>query len=156
MSWAYTFLYVVGGYLALGALVGLVFLVYALPRVDPAGKGSSILFRLLVFPGSPDVYQAALAEGLIETLAEAGALVTPVTLSITDDDAAPTNILVLEWTGGSAPAFMERLAEQGVKASYLGGTKVRMVTHAGISPADVDYAVETTARVAKEALAVAG
>lgn len=33
--------------------------------------------RLLVFPGSPDVYQAALAEGLIETLAEAGALVGP-------------------------------------------------------------------------------
>ena len=86
-----------------------------------------------------------LAEGLAE--------VPGVSL---DPDAAPTNILVLEWTGGPAPAFMERLAEQGVKASYLGGSKVRMVTHAGISPGDVDYAVETTARVAKEALAVAG
>ena len=73
-----------------------------------------------------------------------------------DPDAAPTNILVFEWTAGPAPAFMERLAEQGVKASYLGGSKVRMVTHAGISPGDVDYAVETTARVAKEAMAVAG
>ena len=73
-----------------------------------------------------------------------------------DPDGAPTNILVFEWTGGPAPAFMERLAEQGVKASYLGGAKVRMVTHAGISPGDVDYAVETTSRVAREALAVAG
>ncbi len=61
MSWAYTFLYVVGGYLALGALVGLVFLVYALPRVDPAGKGSSILFRLLVFPGCVLLWPALIA-----------------------------------------------------------------------------------------------
>ena len=33
--------------------------------------------RLLVFPGSPEVYRRALSEGLIEALVEAGALVGP-------------------------------------------------------------------------------
>ena len=51
MTWAFTFLYVVTGYLGVGVLVGLAFLGFALPRVDAAGKGSSIAFRILVFPG---------------------------------------------------------------------------------------------------------
>lgn len=61
MSWAFTFLYGVAGYLGIGALVGLAFLVVALPRVDPAGKGSSIAFRLLVFPGCVLLWPALIA-----------------------------------------------------------------------------------------------
>ncbi len=73
-----------------------------------------------------------------------------------DPDAIQTNIVIFEWTGGPAPDLISRLGACGVKVSYTGGAKVRMVTHAGIGPADVDAALEVTAAVAREALQVAG
>lgn len=51
MTWAHYVLYGLGGYLAVGLLVGLVYVAVAIGRVDPSGKGSSVAFRLLILPG---------------------------------------------------------------------------------------------------------
>ena len=72
-----------------------------------------------------------------------------------DPDAIQTNIVIFEWTGGPAPDLISRLGTCGVKVSYTGGAKVRMVTHAGIGPTDVDAALEVTATVDREALQAA-
>jgi hypothetical protein len=39
-------------YLALGALVALAFAAFGIVRIDPAARGSSIVFRLMVIPGA--------------------------------------------------------------------------------------------------------
>jgi len=50
-----------------------------------------------------------------------------------------TNIVVFEpQTAFTAPEFIQRMAARGVKFTYLGGRKVRAVTHRMISTADVD------------------
>jgi threonine aldolase len=60
-----------------------------------------------------------------------------------------TNIVIFSWRG-NAPAFMENLAKRGVKCSYVGGPKVRMVTHRGITAEDVDEAVRLAEQAARE------
>lgn len=77
-----------------------------------------------------------------------------------------TNILIFDiaGTGLQADRFAAALRTRGVLASMAGGTRIRMVTHFGITPADCDAAVEavqdilcgaqsTITRVAMEPLA---
>ena len=73
---------------------------------------------------------------------------------VLDPEKVQTNIVIFDWTGGPAPLFLERLADRGVKGSYVGGTKIRMVTHAGIGPREIDHALEVVETVARETLAV--
>ena len=42
--------WLVQGYLVLGAVFALAFVLFLAPRVDPATRGSSIGFRLTIFP----------------------------------------------------------------------------------------------------------
>jgi len=44
-------LFVVAGYLAIGSLVAVPFLIFGIGRVDPAAKAAPWTFRALVFPG---------------------------------------------------------------------------------------------------------
>lgn len=73
-----------------------------------------------------------------------------------DPDSIQTNIVIFEWTGGPAPDLIDRLGAQGLRVSYTGGARVRMVTHAGIGPEEIDRALEVTDAVARQALQVAG
>ena len=52
-----------------------------------------------------------------------------------------TNIVAFPAPGSDAPAFQQRLAERGVLATVLSDRVARLVTHAGISDADVDEAL---------------
>ncbi len=47
MAWM---LHAAAGWMGFGLLVALAFLAVGLPRVDPAGAGSSMLFRVLILP----------------------------------------------------------------------------------------------------------
>lgn len=40
------------GYMLLGALFGLAFVILGVGRIDPAARGAGVFFRLLIFPGS--------------------------------------------------------------------------------------------------------
>ena len=63
-----------------------------------------------------------------------------------------TNIVFMELEPelGSAPEFISRLSQNGLKVSYPGGRRIRLVTHRHISPGDVDQAVDIVSQVAKE------
>jgi threonine aldolase len=66
-----------------------------------------------------------------------------------DPSTVQTNIVLFEVTDHSATEFMQALREQGVLINYQGGRKVRMITHPGIGPDQVDTAlnaVETVIR----------
>jgi hypothetical protein len=41
-----------GSYLAIGFLFGLAFVAVGVNRIDPAARGTSIVFRALILPGS--------------------------------------------------------------------------------------------------------
>lgn len=73
---------------------------------------------------------------------------------VVDAGRVQTNIVMLEWTGGPAPDFMRRLEERGVRSSYMGGARVRMVTHYGIGARDIDDALGVIDGVARETLGV--
>ena len=49
----------------------------------------------------------------------------------------------------SVPEFITRLAQEGVKVTYPGGSRFRMVTHRHITSEDVKTAVDLVARTAK-------
>ena len=51
---------------------------------------------------------------------------------------------------GTVPEFMGKLSQEGVKVSYPGEHRFRMVTHRHITPEDVDAAIDKVARVARE------
>ena len=51
MMLATTFLMILGGYLVIGAIVAIFFLVFAVSRVDAAAKGASPFFRPMIFLG---------------------------------------------------------------------------------------------------------
>lgn len=80
-----------------------------------------------------------LAEGLA---AMPGILLDPARIQ--------TNIVIFRWTGGAAPGLIRWLDQKGVKSSYMGGDQVRMVTHYGITRADIDSALEIVRRVTSE------
>ncbi len=65
-----------------------------------------------------------------------------------DPSRVQTNIVIFEWQGRPATEFIRRLAELGVKASYMGGPDVRMVTHRGIAAEDEDEALTAVRGVA--------
>ena len=74
-----------------------------------------------------------------------------------DPDLCQTNILFVGVTPalGSIRDLMDRLAQAGVKTSYSGGPRARMVTHRHISQADVDVVVDRAYRVSRDMLASA-
>ena len=68
-----------------------------------------------------------------------------------DPENVHSNILFVEVDPGlgSAQEFMGRLAQEGVKASYPGGSKFRLVTHRHITGEDIDAVVDRVAKVSK-------
>lgn len=60
-----------------------------------------------------------------------------------------SNIVIFEWTCGPAVNLIERLGQKGLKASYVGGRKIRMVTHAGISSDDINKAIQIVSETAE-------
>jgi len=38
-------------YLGIGIVIGLIFVAFALPRLDWAGRGGGVFFRLMILPG---------------------------------------------------------------------------------------------------------
>ena len=65
-----------------------------------------------------------------------------------------TNIVFvgLEPAFGSVPEFIGRLDQEGVKVSYPGDRRFRMVTHRHITADAVDVAIDRVARVSAEAM----
>jgi threonine aldolase len=68
-----------------------------------------------------------------------------------DPERFQTNIVFVDVDPGlgSVPEFMGRLSQEGVKVSYPGERRFRMVTHRHITPEDVDTAIYKVARVAR-------
>ncbi|WP_027717064.1 low-specificity L-threonine aldolase [Desulfovirgula thermocuniculi] len=59
-----------------------------------------------------------------------------------------TNIVVARLTGGwPAPAFAERLAQEGVRCHAIGPNAVRFVTHRDVSRADIEAAIAIIGKV---------
>ena len=71
---------------------------------------------------------------------------------IMDPSQIQTNIVIFELADDDAPHFLGRLEELGVLASHPYGAKVRMVTHYGITPQDVDEALKIVGSLARERL----
>ncbi len=68
-----------------------------------------------------------------------------------DPQRFPTNIVFVEVGPdlGSVQEFMGRLSQAGVKVSYPGSNRFRMVTHRHITAEDVDTAIDRVAGVAR-------
>jgi threonine aldolase len=64
-----------------------------------------------------------------------------------DPGRIETNIVIGEVAALTAATFAEGLAEKGTKISLMGGRKFRMVTHHGITSADIDRALAAAAAV---------
>ena len=71
---------------------------------------------------------------------------------IVDPERFQTNIVFVEVDPalGPVPELTAGLSHEGVKVSYSGGSRFRMVTHRETSSQDVDTAIDATARVARE------
>ncbi len=67
-----------------------------------------------------------------------------------DPDRVQTNIVIFEVTQGAALDVLRRMGERGVRGSYNAGSRIRFVTHYGISEEDVDTALEVVEAVMKE------
>ena len=67
-----------------------------------------------------------------------------------DPDAVQTNIVILEVVDRSVQEFISGLKERGVLTSYIGDRKVRMVTHHGIGPEEIDEALNVVESLTKE------
>lgn len=63
-----------------------------------------------------------------------------------------TNIVIFDVSalGVTAPAFVARLKEHGVKANAFGERRVRMVTHLNVGRADVEYAIGVLGKLRKD------
>ena len=59
-----------------------------------------------------------------------------------DPDSLPTNLVFFEVTAGPSLELARRLADRGILVGPREGSKWRMVTHYGITPDDVDHALE--------------
>jgi len=68
---------------------------------------------------------------------------------IIDPARVQTNIVIFEVAEGqlTPQEIQARLAQEGVKVSYMGGRLLRAVTHYGIEIEDIDAALETIRRV---------
>ena len=58
-----------------------------------------------------------------------------------ESDTVQTNIVIFEVMDRPARDFMDALKSRGALSSFVSGRKVRMVTHYGIGPEDVDEAL---------------
>ncbi len=69
-----------------------------------------------------------------------------------DPERFQTNIVFVDVDPslGSVPEFMGRLSQEGVKVSYPGARRFRMVTHRHITAEDVDEAIDAVAKVSKD------
>jgi threonine aldolase len=59
-----------------------------------------------------------------------------------DEASGQSNMVSLQVEGVSALEFQGRLSEAGVLVTYMGGQRLRLVTHYGIEQADIEEAVE--------------
>ncbi|MBI4336587.1 MAG: low-specificity L-threonine aldolase [Chloroflexi bacterium] len=66
-----------------------------------------------------------------------------------DPERVQTNIVIFQWKLGLAPELIAGLGQRGVKASYMGGDQVRMVTHHGVTAQDIEDALTVAADVAQ-------
>jgi threonine aldolase len=66
-----------------------------------------------------------------------------------DPARVQTNIVIFEAADGLT--FARRLRELGVATTPIGGGRLRMVTHYGITRADIDEALERARRAAEAA-----
>ena len=96
-------------------------------------------------------------ESMIDRLAEDHATARKLARSLSripgisiDPDRVQTNIVIFEVTQGGAPDVLRRMEERGVRGSYNAGSRIRFVTHYGISEEDVDTALEVVEVVMKE------
>ena len=66
-----------------------------------------------------------------------------------DPERFPTNIVFVEVEPGlgTVQEFMGRLSQEGVRVSYPGSHRFRMVTHRHITAEDVNIAIDITAKV---------
>lgn len=62
MSGAELVLLFAGGYLAAGFVFGLAFVTVGVARLDPAARGTTAAFRLLILPGSVALWPALAAK----------------------------------------------------------------------------------------------
>ena len=100
-------------------------------------------------------------DGMVERLAEdhanarrlAQGLATMPGLSI-DPAAIQSNIVIVEVTDRETQGLIGGLKARGVLASLSGGKGVRFVTHYGITPADIDRALEVVKMAVREDRAV--
>ena len=74
-----------------------------------------------------------------------------------DPELCKTNIVFVEVDPRLGPVqeFMGRLAQEGIKVSYPGDRRFRMVTHRHVTAEDIDMAIDRVARLAREILAMA-
>lgn len=57
------------GYAAVGLLFGLVFVCFGVTRLDPAARGTSVVFRVLILPGSVALWPFLLLKWVFVTRA---------------------------------------------------------------------------------------
>jgi hypothetical protein len=62
MSSAELVLLVAAGYLGAGLLFGVAFVSVGVARIDPAARGTSVAFRLVILPGSVVLWPALAAK----------------------------------------------------------------------------------------------
>ncbi len=65
-----------------------------------------------------------------------------------EHDTVQTNIVIFENMDRPAREFIDALNSRGVLSSFVSGRKVRMVTHYGIGPEDIDDALNAVEEVA--------
>ena len=73
-----------------------------------------------------------------------------------DPERFQTNIVFVELDGALGPVqeFIGRLSQEGVKVSYPGANRFRMVTHRHITAEDIYDAIDRVAGVSKEARSI--
>ncbi len=65
-----------------------------------------------------------------------------------------TNIVQMQVLKGDARELASRMAQRGVKVNWMGGDKIRLVTHCGVNAEDLDEAVDVIASLQRERASV--
>ena len=88
-------------------------------------------------------------ESMVERLAEDHANARRLALGLSkipgvsiDPDSFPTNLVFMEVASETSVEVARCLSERGIKVNPRGGGRWRMVTHYGITPDDIDYALD--------------
>ncbi len=64
-----------------------------------------------------------------------------------EPERVQTNIVLVRVLHGDAREFAQHIAQAGVKANWIGGDNIRLVTHYGITPEHIDEAIDIIASV---------